>query len=135
MLKRSLKAAIIPIILATACSRNEPVPNTDIDITRAFIKNTLQDNFDNARTFIFPDSLNKVYFDLFDKQYHQKNKTELDNYKNADIIINEIDNVSDSVTVINYSNSYKKNYRTVIKAVRINGKWMIDFKYTVSGNL
>ena len=62
-------------------------------------------------------------------------KEELNKYKNADIIVNEVSNVNDSITIVNYSNSYKKEVKTKVKMVKISGKWLVDFKYTFSGNM
>ena len=68
-------------------------------------------------------------------KFKTKSKEELEQYKNADIIVNEVNNVSDSVTIVNYSNTYKKLEKNKVKVVRVNGRWFIDFKYTFSGNL
>jgi hypothetical protein len=135
MLKKSFIALILTSSMFSACSHNENVPNTDIDVARAFIKNILEDHFEKATMFVLKDSLNNEYFNLFNKQYHNKSKAELENFKNADIIINEINNLNDSITIINYSNSFKKENKNIIKAVRVNGKWLVDLKYTFSGNL
>jgi hypothetical protein len=56
-------------------------------------------------------------------------------YSKASININEVaDVVADSVTIISYSNSYRKRSQK-IKVVKYNGDWVVDFKYTFSGNL
>lgn len=117
------------------CNNSETIPNTDIDVARAFIKNILEDKFDVADQFILKDEVNQEYFALFKEKYHKKSSSELDNFKHADIIIHEIENVNDTISIINYSNSYKKDSRSIIKTIRRNGKWLVDFKYTFSGNL
>jgi hypothetical protein len=66
----------------------------------------------------------------FDKK---KPATEKEGYKNANIIINSTENVSDSVTIINYSNTYKKE-PSKIKLVKKNNEWLVDFKYTFLEN-
>ena len=40
------------------------------------------------------------------------------NYRNADIIINEISPVNDSVSIVNYSNSFKRDKSSKVKMVR-----------------
>src|SRR5437868_11592846 len=109
-----MKHLVLSISIMALCSCNErTVPNTDIDVARAFIKDILDNNFNEAETFILKDSANipedtnQQYFDLFKKDYEAKSKEELENYRNADIIINEISNVSDSVSIVNYSNSFR----------------------------
>jgi hypothetical protein len=74
-------------------------------------------------------------WDRFKQFYHTKGKSELEQLKKSDIIINEIQNISDTLAIVNYSNSYKKEIKNKVKLLRINGKWQIDFKYTVSENL
>jgi hypothetical protein len=45
-----------------------------------------------------------------------------------------MEEVNDSTSIINYSNTYM-NKPMEIKLVRENKKWVVDFKYTFSGNL
>lgn len=113
------------------CNDKTKVPNTDIEVARAFIKNSNENKFDEAGAFILNDQTNKESFALFKKYFQSRSKAELDNYKNADIIINEIIPENDSVTVVNYSNSNKRENKTKIKVVKVNGQWLIDLKYTL----
>jgi hypothetical protein len=122
------------LIILVSCNSIKAVPNTDIDVSRAFIRDVLDNNFSEAQTLLLQDETNKQYFDVAQKKFSIMAPDELSNYKNADIIVNDITNVNDSVTIVNYSNSYKKNPNKV-KMVRINGKWMVDLKYTFSGNM
>jgi len=134
MIKKVLFAVSL-FFLLLSCNSKKTIPNTDIDVARAFIKDILEDNFTDAETFLLKEETNKEYFDVFQKEYKNLDKTELENYKNADIIINEISNVNDSVTIINYSNSYKKDKNQKVKMVKVNGQWLVDLKYTFSGNM
>ena len=69
------------------------------------------------------------YFESFKQNYQSKNKSELEQYKAADIIVNTLEPLKDT-TIVNYSNSYEKNIKNNLKLVRINGHWLIDLKYT-----
>ena len=51
-------------------------------------------------------------------------------YKEADIIVNEIKQTNDSVTLVNFSNTFKKATKNEVKVVRVNGKWKVDLKHT-----
>ncbi len=117
-----------------SCHSDE-VPNTDIDVARAFIHNIQQSDFKNAGKLLLKEETNKQYFDRFEEHFKSRPKAELEQYKNADIIINEISNVSDSVTIVNYSNSFNRKEKNKIKVVKMDGQWLIDLKYTFSGNL
>ena len=139
-MKFNFLVAAIWIALLSSCSQTN-VPNTDIDVARAFINDILSNNFNEAEKLVLKDNANinedtnKQYFDLFKKQYESKSKEELENYRNADIIINEISTVSDSVSIVNYSTSFLRNKSNKLKMVRVNGQWLVDLKYTFSGNM
>lgn len=126
-----LKSLIVILIFALLSScNNGTVPNTDIDVARAFIKDILDNNFKEAKKLVLDEDINNQYFDLAKKEFENKNKEDLKKYKEADIIINELKNVNDSVTIVNYSNTYKKDRRNEVKVVRVNGQWLVDIKHT-----
>ena len=130
MMKMKLFIVILFFSAFTSCNdaRNNPV--TDIDVARAFIKDILDNDYKDAKTLVLDEEINKQYFELSKKDFEGKSKEELENYKKADIIINEIKNVNDSVTIVNYSNSYKKSMKYEVKVVRINSQWLVDLKHT-----
>ena len=108
---------------------------TDTDVATEFIRNILDNKPDAAEKYVLDDESNRQYLQIIREQYRKKNKAELDKYKNADIIINEISYVTDSISIVNYSNSYDPVMKNKVKLVRIRGKWLVDLKYTFSGNL
>ena len=114
-------------------TKKEPV--TDIDVANTFVRNLLDNDFKEAEKYLLKDETNSQIFERFKKQYSAKDKAILEKYKQADIIVNETSYVTDSVNIFNYSNSYSRADKTVLKLVRINNKWLIDLKYTFSGNL
>lgn len=135
MLKAFLTLAL-PAMLLFACSDDKKeYPLTDAEAATAFIRYLLDNKLDEAEKMMIRDEDNIQYFDILRQQYAKKNKSELKKYHDADIIINEISNVTDSLTVVNYSNTVNRDAKNKIKVVRVNGKWMIDLKYTFSGNL
>lgn len=133
-MKIKLLFAIAALMALYSCNDKNP-PNTEIDVARAFIKDILEKKFKEAETYVLKDETNKQYFDLLKKDFESKNSEELENYKNGDIIINEISPVNDSVSIVNYSNSFAKDEHNKLKMVRLNGQWQVDLKYTFSGNL
>ena len=134
-MKFKLLLSLICCLAISSCNTKKISPNTDIEVAREFIKNILESNFKDAETFVLNEETNRQFFELFKKEFESKSKSELESFKNADIIINEISPISDSVSIINYSNSFKKDKTNKLKMVRINGQWMVDLKYTFSGNL
>ncbi|NDE09714.1 MAG: DUF4878 domain-containing protein [Chitinophagia bacterium] len=134
-MKFTLLLSLICCLAISSCNTEKKSPNTDIEVAREFIKNILESNFKDAETFVLKEETNQQFFELFKKEFESKTKSELESFKNADIIINEISPLNDSVSIINYSNSFKKDKTNKLKMVRINGQWMVDLKYTFSGNL
>ncbi|MEN9570661.1 MAG: hypothetical protein RL172_1892 [Bacteroidota bacterium] len=133
MLKKII--AIISITCIAGCGNTDSVPNTDIDVARAFIKGVQENKFKQAGALVLQDETNTGYISQLERFYKQKSAEELEKYKSADIIVNEITAVNDTVTIINYSNSYKKQDSNKLKMIKRNGQWQVDLKYTFSGNL
>jgi hypothetical protein len=65
------------------------------------------------------------------KKAPKKEKLQL---KSSSIVINKVEPVSDSITLINYSNSYTMK-PTDLKIIKVGTTWKVDFSYTFSGNL
>lgn len=127
--------SLVVSLLLISCSSEKQVPNTDIEVAQAFIQNILDNKFEEAEKFVLKEETNDEYFKLFKTEYKSKSKEDLENYQKADIIINEISPVNDSVSIINYSNSYIRHKNNKLKMVRVDGKWLVDLKYTFSGNM
>ena len=134
MIKKLLPALTVCFIFFACNNTAKKDPVTDTDVATAFIRAVLDNDFKTAEKYLLPDETNKQYFETFRHQYQLKEKHELDNYKAADIIINEIKPESDSVHLVNYSNSYKKEMKNKLKLVWVNGQWHIDLKYTFAEN-
>ncbi|MGF2413495.1 MAG: hypothetical protein ACQUYJ_14280, partial [Ferruginibacter sp.] len=83
--------------------------------------------------YLLNDETNQQDFESNQRQYESKDAAELSKYKSSDIIINSLEPLNDT-TIINYSNSYKKDIKTKLRLVRSNGQWLIDLKYTFAEN-
>ena len=129
-MKLTFLLSLIFCLAISSCNNEKKSTNTDIEVARVFIKDILESNFKDAETFVLKEETNQQFFELFKKEFESKSKSELESFKNADIIINEISPINDSVSIINYSNSFKKDKSNKLKMVRINGQWMVDLKYT-----
>jgi Domain of unknown function (DUF4878) len=126
------------LLLAAGCNdtdkekETDPVnADTDINIATSFIRTTLDGNYDKARNYVLPDSVNNNYIDVYERAYKEKMAPD-DKRSYRESTIRIIDNVkqNDSVTLITYSNSFK-HMPTKLKVIKQNNKWLIDFKYTV----
>jgi len=128
-MKLKLFIAVLTIIGLASCN-NTQNPTTDIDVARAFIRDVLNNNFKDAKKLVLDEEMNNQYFEISKKEFEAKDKDELEKYKSADIIINELKPTNDSVTIINFSNTYKKSIKNEIKVVKVNSKWFVDLKHT-----
>jgi hypothetical protein len=133
MIKKILLLPVICLLLFSCNSNAKKDPVTDTDVATAFIRGVLDNDFITAQQYLLTDETNKQYFETFRHQYQSKDKSELEKYKAADIIINSLEPLKDT-TIINYSNSYKKDMKNKLRLVRSNGKWLIDLKYTFTEN-
>lgn len=131
------KISLLLFVLAAfvSCSNPGKIPETDIEVARAFVRHILDNKFDEAEKYLLKDDTNKELFSRFKNQYSAQKKEVLKKYKDADILVNETSYVTDSIYIFNYSNSYAKDVRNKLKLVRVGGKWLVDFQYTFSGNL
>ena len=127
--------SFISLLFFVACNQSAKTKkNTDpLEAGREFIDASLTGDYDYAKKYLLADSTNLMYFERFVEFDKKKPATEKEGYKNANIIINSTENVSDSVTIINYSNTYKKE-PSKIKLVKKNNEWLVDFKYTFLEN-
>ena len=135
MIKKYLAIFTLAAVVFSCNTKTKKAPVTDVEVATAFIRNLLDNDFKEAEQYLLKDETNNQIFERFKKQYSEKDKTVLEKYKNADIIVNNISYVTDSVCIFNYSNSYSQADKTILKVVKPAGRWLIDLKYTFSGNL
>ncbi|MCC6287208.1 MAG: DUF4878 domain-containing protein [Chitinophagaceae bacterium] len=126
---------ILFTIFLFSCSDadNYKKPDDPLEAGRDFIEAALDGNMKKARLFILKDAANERLFDEIEKKYKGFSSEEKAAYKDASIRVNKSQNLNDSTTIINYSNSYKKE-NNQIKLVKQNNEWWVDFKYTFTGD-
>ena len=136
MIRTLLSLLSLSLLFCCCNSGEKKQPITDAEVAGAFIRALLDNDFKQAHRYLLTDNENEQTMDMVEQKMKTFSKEELSSYKNAEIIINEISTlVNDSITIVNYSNTYKPTIKNKVKLVRKNGQWLIDFKYTFSGNL
>jgi Domain of unknown function (DUF4878) len=125
----------LSVISMCSCNEKKAMPDSDIDAARTFIKSIQDDDFSVAGTFILADPENKEALSKLKKAAESKSAAALEKYKNAEIIIYELEPVNDSVTIVNYAISDDTSLKNKLKLIKRNGRWLVDLKYTFSGNL
>ncbi len=132
---KKLAAISLAIISIISCHHSAEVNRRDpLESGRGFIESALKGDYDDAQKYILQDSTNMEYFNGMKDFNEKQNDAEKEGYKNANIIIDSTQKLSDSVTIITYSNTYK-NKPSKLKMIRKNNDWLVDFKYTFNGNL
>lgn len=133
---KSFVAAFFSVCVLFSCTGNQDSkrPESALETGRDFIRASLDGKFDKAMPLLLQDSQNLQLFDTYKMYYDRLPADKKLNYQKASYNINKYDDLNDSVTIINYSNSYM-NKPMEIKLVKNNKLWHVDFKYTYSGNL
>jgi hypothetical protein len=110
-------------------------PESALDAGREFIDNSLKGRFNTAKKYMLQDDENLYWFNKSSTEFNKISEQEKAGYSKASINISEVSEVvADSLTIINYSNSYSKR-PSKVRVVKYKGEWVVDFKYTFSGNL
>ena len=128
--------ALLP--LAMACNSDDrqttkTTSDNDIDAARNFIQAALVGDYDKARTFMVNDSLNQGHIGAIERLNERLSQQERDRYKTASIRIHKDRKLNDSTSVVHYSNSYRNKIDS-LKVMRVNGQWLVDFKFMFSKN-
>ena len=109
-------------------------PENALDAGREFIEQSLKGKFTTANQYMLQDKDNQYWLGKWSEQFNKLSEQERASYNKASIRIAEVkDEIPDSVTIINFSNSFK-NTPQKLKVIKYGGDWKVDFKYTFSQN-
>lgn len=126
----------LSLLLLFSCGPKDSTPNTDVGVATAFINDLHQGKFKEADQLLLQEQDNQRLLKEYKSFFKSWPAEKLEYFKNNDVlIINEVSPVTDSITIVSYTTNYKKEERNKVKTVRVDGKWLVDFKYTFSGNL
>lgn len=123
------------LLLMTGCDQPQGFvePEDPLDAGREFVRATLDGNFEKAALYVNDDIEDQDLYVRYENFMKRQPKAIKLQFKSASIIINTVRNESDSVTIMNYSNSYT-NKPTALKILKHDSKWRVDLSYTFSGN-
>lgn len=132
------KIILLLTLVFTIASCNNPVgfkkPEDGLDAGREFIRAVLDGDYKKGELYVLPDDEDFRIYKRYTGYMKKRPAEELSALKAANIIVNKIETLNDSVQIINYANSYS-NSPMNIKVIKKDGEWWVDFKYTFSGNL
>ena len=126
--------SLLIALLLFSCNSEEGNHSTtsenDTDAARNFIRAAMDGKWDEARSYMIQDSTNLQLLDRAESMYQGKEREVKRSYRESNIRFYDTRKINDSVTVINYSNTYK-NQKDSLKVVRTGGQWLIDLKYSL----
>lgn len=126
--------SLVSLFAFFSCMQQYPPAATPLESGREFIDGCLKGDFKKAAAYMIDDKENQSDLLKIKRDYDSKSSDQKHAYLTASIIINEDAAVNDTIHIINYKNSYDQFARKV-QVVQRNGKWLVDFKYTFTGNL
>jgi hypothetical protein len=134
--KSFLLGFLLIVIVSFACKNPSGFnkPDDSLDAGREFIRAVLDGDYTKGELYILPNDEDIRLYKDYTSFMKKRTGKELIDLKQSNIIINKVEQISDSVTIINYYNSSVKK-PVDIKLVYQNKEWWVDFSYTFSGNL
>ena len=128
---------LLLFFLLPACGSDKKQPGkseNDIDAARNFIRAALDGKFDEARTYLLPDSMNINWMDVAERSYQKTDEDTKRGYRSSSINIHQLTPVNDSTTVVIYSNSFKNDHDT-LRIIKEKGQWLVDLKWLYEHDL
>lgn len=137
-MKSSILLGFLLLQFFFACNNSDQNPENkaenDVDAARLFIQAALNGDYARARQLMVPDSLNNQYLDLTERNYENRmSREDKRGYRESSIIVHNIRQLNDTVSIVNYSNSYKKKDDS-LRVVRQHGNWLVDLKYSFASS-
>lgn len=136
----SMKRVLLSVLIVSsffACTNTDQSATSnaenDLDAARIFIENALDGKWEEAKTLLVQDSTNVQLLSTAESKYSALDREEKRAYREAEPRFHGTRKVNDSVTIVNYSNSYM-NKKDSLKLVLVNGRWLVDLKYSLLPN-
>ena len=133
-MKKYFLISFLLIAVCYSCNNNDKKDHTtsenDVDAARNFIRAALDGKWNQAKKFMVEDSVNVQLLETTEKTYNAISNENKRNYRESEIIWYETRTIGDSITIVNYANSFK-NEKDSLKVVRNNGQWLVDLKYSL----
>ncbi len=118
----------LTLICLFACNTKEQsyLPAEDaLDAGREFIQSCLEGDFSKAAFYTVADEENTKILTQLEKSYREKDKEGRQQFRTASINISEVKELTDSTTLIQYSNSFDKETHS-LQVVKRNNTWLVN---------
>jgi hypothetical protein len=130
------KLLVLTAMLLVSCGNKEKdyrKAENALDAGREFIGSCLQGDFTRAAFYMVANEANTRSLAETEKIYREKDKDGRQQLRTASINIRGVTELSDSVSLIKYSNSFDKMPQT-LRVVKRNGDWLADLNTNNSAN-
>ena len=121
------------LTLSTGCSGPEghKEPEDALDAAREFVRAVLDGAFARAEMHLL-DEDDRVLFSRYKRFRNARPDSERMQLKSATIIVNRVESVNDTVTMVDYSNSHSREPME-LRVVKRGDRWLVDFSHTFEG--
>jgi hypothetical protein len=121
------------ILLLTGCSEPEGFkkPEDALDAAREFVRAVLDGDYKRAELYVLPEEDDIRLFNRYKDYMKKQPEKERLGLKSSSILVNKVEQLNDSVSIVNYSNSFSKKPMD-IRVIKKDGEWWVDFSYTFS---
>ena len=117
---------LVILFSLNSCNENAAASENDINTASKFIRFCNNYQFDKAASLLVKTASNQEKFGAIKKTFASKSSQEMQQCKQASIIIHEVVNQNDSITTINYSMSNQKAISQQITLIHTNKEWLIQ---------
>lgn len=116
---------IIGLFFLWACSTPEGFsePEDPMDAGREFVRSVLDGDYEKAALYLSNDSEDLELFKRYSQHMKKRPQDELLSLRSASIIVNKVEQVNDSTSIINYSNSFTKKPTVKVSLVCSDSKF------------
>lgn len=138
-LKTAIMKRILPFLLllsALISCHNTDYPKADNALVCAqdFLDACMKGDFKQANFYMLKDTTNISQLKQLKQAYYKNTADQREEYRNANIVISNDEVVTPGTEIITYKNSYDQITRK-LRVINQSGTWLVDVKYTFSGNL
>ena len=132
--RKYLSLLTILVFLLSSCGQPEGFKEAEdgLDAAREFVRAVLDGDYTKAEQYLLKEEDDLRLFNRYEEYMRNQPEKERLGLKSADILIHSVEAPSDSVTLVNYSNTHSRK-PTDLRVVKRNDQWLIDFSYTFGG--
>lgn len=134
MAERFLRTFISIALLLSGCAEPQGFrqPEDGLEAAREFIRATLDGDYGKAEMYVARNEQDMELFARWREHMRRQPEKERLGLKSSTILIQSVETPNDSLTIVQYSNSFHREPTRIVVARR-NGVWGVEFRETMTG--